>query len=106
MEGMFEQCLSLATAPLFNTYRVIQMNNMFEGCVSLTTVPLYNTVNATDVDFMFRDCLHVESGALALYQQMTSQVLVPERHKECFNDCGRDTVTGAQELAQIPSDWQ
>lgn len=22
-----------------------------------------------------------------------------------FYDCGRDTVTGAAELAQIPSDW-
>ena len=30
----------------------------------------------------------------------------PTNHKSTFYNCGRDTVTGAAELAQIPSDWK
>jgi hypothetical protein len=83
----------------------MSMNNMFNGCKSLTTVPLYNTLNTTDVDLMFDGCINVESGSLALYQQMSSQVIVPERHSGCFSNCGNNTVTGRAELRQIPTSW-
>lgn len=78
---------------------------MFMGCSSLTAVPLYNTVNTVDVSGMFSGCGLVESGALALYQQMTSQVVIPGSHNGCFTNCGNGTVTGAAELAQIPTSW-
>lgn len=30
----------------------------------------------------------------------------PTSHSSTFNNCGRDTTTGAAELAQIPSGWK
>lgn len=105
MSSMFSTCLSLATAPLFDTSKVTTMATMFQGCSSLTTVPLYNTVNVANVTSMFSSCKNVESGALALYQQMSSQVLVPEIHPQCFTQCGSLTASGQAELAQIPVSW-
>lgn len=34
------------------------------------------------------------------------QATPPSSHASTFNKCGRDTVSGAAELAQIPSDWK
>lgn len=69
------------------------------------TIPLFDTTALTDVTNMFYQCKEVESGALALYQQMSTQTNVPSSHSGCFNMCGENTVTGAAELAQIPSSW-
>jgi hypothetical protein len=55
---------------------------------------------------MFWDCYNVESGALALYQQASSQARPPAYHYYTFYKCGINTTTGAAELAQIPSDWK
>jgi len=55
---------------------------------------------------MFYNCYKVESGALALYQQASTQATPPSSHSGTFSNCGRDTVTGAAELAQIPSNWK
>jgi hypothetical protein len=57
------------------------------------------------MDHMFYRCTKVESGALALYQQASAQAIVPS-HDRTFYQCGSNTVTGAAELAQIPSDWK
>ena len=104
MEGMFEECRSLTTAPLFNTSNVTSMYYMFTRCSSLTVVPLFNTSNVTTMSFAFYNCRNVHSGALALYQQASSQTRVPT-HGSTFHNCGIDTTTGAAELAQIPLDW-
>jgi len=53
----------------------------------------------------FHNCTKVESGALALYQQASTQTRPPSSHTYCFRSCGSDTTTGAAELAQIPSSW-
>lgn len=45
-------------------------------------------------------------GAATLYQQASSQANPPQSHDATFYKCGSDTVTGAAELAQIPSDWK
>jgi hypothetical protein len=55
---------------------------------------------------MFYNCYKVESGAYALYQQASTQTTPPSSHSNTFRNCGRDTTTGAAELAQIPSDWK
>jgi hypothetical protein len=55
---------------------------------------------------MFYGCTAVESGALALYNQMAGQATPPGNHARCFYNCGANTTTGAAELAQIPSDWK
>jgi hypothetical protein len=54
---------------------------------------------------MFIDCTNVQSGALALYQQMSTQTTQPTVYGDCFTNCGSNTTTGAAELAQIPASW-
>lgn len=105
MAYMFECCESLTSVPLFDTSSVTDTNNMFKYCYSLTTIPLFNTSNITNMDSMFTNCYNVQSGALALYQQASSQTNPPTNHYQTFFNCGSDTTTGAAELAQIPSDW-
>ena len=103
---MFYGCSSLTSVQLFDTSNVTNMKMMFYGCSSLTSVPLFDTSKGPDMYRMFRDCYKVESGALALYQQASSQTPRPSDHEETFRNCGRDTTTGAAELAQIPSSWK
>lgn len=106
MAFMFDSCTSLTTVPLFNTSNVTNMDHMFMYCSSLTTVPLFNTSNVTNMSWMFCNCRNVESGALALYQQASTQTTPPSNHDVTFYNCGSNTTTGAAELAQIPSDWK
>ena len=82
------------------------MGGMFGGCTSLTSVPLYDTSSATNMTGMFDGCINVESGALALYQQASTQSTPPSSHIGTFKNTGSNTVSGAAELAQIPSDWK
>lgn len=70
------------------------------------TIPLFDTTALTIAVQMFYECYSVEGGALALYQQMSTQANVPSYYMECFRECGRDTVTGVAELDQIPSGWK
>ena len=106
MYEMFRGCTSLTSVPLFDTSNVTNMRSMFSNCSNLTTVPLFNTSNVTNMSYMLNGCTNVESGALALYQQASSQTTPPSYHTQAFRNCGRDTQTGAAELAQIPSSWK
>lgn len=130
MSLMFNGCTSLTTVPLFNTSGVTNISSMFNGCSALTTVPLFNTQSATTMASMFRNCtsltaiplfitssvkrinyaffgcIKVQTGALALYQQASSQATPPTSYTQAFHSCGSDTTTGAAELAQIPDEWK
>lgn len=106
MYMMFYGCRNLITVPLFDTSKVTDMGEMFDGCYSLTSVPLFDTSKVTVMAGMFASCTNVGSGALALYQQASSQAVPPVYHSMAFRDCGINTTTGAAELAQIPSDWK
>ena len=103
--NMFQGCSNLTSVQLFDTSSATNMDNMFYGCSNLTTIPLFDTSNVTNMSSMFNSCYKVETGALALYQQASSQANPPSSYSECFKYCGRDTVTGAAELAQIPASW-
>jgi len=105
MDSMFYGCSNLTTVPLFNTAKVTDMSWLFANCTSLTSVPLFNTYKVNDIHRMFSGCTNVQSGALALYQQASSQVTPPSRYDDTFYNCGKNTTTGAAELAQIPSSW-
>lgn len=105
MTNMFKSCTSLASVPLFNTSNVTYMNGMFNACSSLTSIPLFDTSKVTNMASMFIYCAKVQSGALALYRRASTQTNPPTKHTNTFTNCGRDTVTGAAELAQIPADW-
>ena len=105
MKSMFSNCDSLTSVQLFNTSSVTTMQNMFSRCSSLTSVPLFDTSSVTNMNSAFAYCRNVESGALALYQQTSSQATPPSNHTRTFYYCGSNTTTGAAELAQIPSSW-
>lgn len=106
MSIMFRNCFNLISVPLFDTSNVTNMSNMLESCQSLPYIPLFNTSKVTNVYGMCAYCYSVETGALALYNQMSSQTTPPSSHSSCFLNCGYYTQTGAAELAQIPSDWK
>ena len=106
MDDMFWGCSSLTSIPLFDTSNVTNMNYMFGNCSSLTSIPLFDTSSVTNMSYMFDYCTNVQSGALALYQQASSQTTPPSNHSYCFYSCGSNTTTGAAELAQIPSGWK
>ena len=106
MISMFGYCEHLTTVPLFDTSNVTTMSGMFFRCTSLTSIPLFNTSKVTDMNNTFGQTLNVEGGALALYQQASTQTNPPSSHSQTFFNCGSNTQTGAAELAQIPNDWK
>jgi hypothetical protein len=103
---MFQGCTSLEEPPNLDTRSLEVASYMFGGCSSLKRVPLYDTSSLTHMSYMFEDCVNVESGALALYQQASSQSTPPTYHTDTFNNCGTNTTTGSAELAQIPTNWK
>ena len=106
MMYMFGYCNSLTSVPLFDTSSVTNMDSMFDTCSSLTSVPLFNTSSVVSMHNMFLNCKNVQSGALALYLQASTQANPPSGHVKTFKNCGSNTTTGAAELAQIPDDWK
>lgn len=103
---MFSRCSSLEAAPTsIDISSCTLANSMFYNCTALTSVPLYATDSITNCSNMFSGCTAVESGALALYQQMSTQATPPTNYTGCFTNCGAGTTTGAAELAQIPTSW-
>lgn len=105
MDYMLQSCELLTSIPLFDTSKVVSMNGMCSRCRALKSVPLFDTSSAVHMVETFYNCYNVESGALALYQQASTQATPPRDHDRCFTNCGRDTVTGAAELAQIDIYW-
>lgn len=103
MDSMFYRTERLSSVPTFNTISVQSMGSAFE-LSGITAIPPFNTNSVTNMDAAFRDCRAVQSGALALYQQASGQAYVPT-HSQTFKNCGSSTVTGAQELASIPTSW-
>ena len=128
--SMFLMCSSLTQVPLFDTSEVEVFSTMFRGCTSLRSVPVYDTSNGFDLSLMFDDCHSLETipqlptgsardvlgifsdcykastGILSMYNQMSTQSTPPSKYTQAFKNCGRDSVTGSAELAQIPSSWK
>ena len=105
---MFSGCTSLTTVADFNMPIAVDCTEMFSGCTSLTAVPhlvLQNQWEDLDTSSMFYGCVNVQSGALTLYNELSTQTKPPRRHVNMFTNCGSNTVTGAAELSQIPSSW-
>ena len=99
----FANCPNLKSVSISGTVQ-ISGSTAFANCTSLTSavIPKLTKLSGST----FRDCQNVESGALALYQQASSQANPPSNHSQTFTNCGSNTQTGAEELAQIPSDWK
>ena len=105
MSSMFDNCSVLTSVSLFDTSSVTNMAGMFVSCGALTSVPLFDTSSATNTSGMFYGCSNVQSGALALYNQASTQTNPPASHTDMFLNCGSGTTSGAAELAQIPVSW-
>lgn len=105
MSHLFEGDQILSSVALFDTRSVTDMSDMFNLVTYLRNIPLFDTRSVTNMTRMFKDCILVQSGALALYQQASTQATPPSSYSNCFTNCGSLTVTGAQELAQIPASW-
>lgn len=92
--------------PTMNTSNIGSIQGICSNCTSLKAVPLLDTSSCTRVSSAFDGCVNVESGAYALYQQLSSQTPSVNIHYYTFRNCGSNTTTGAAELAQIPSNWK
>lgn len=104
MSGLFDLQSNLTNVAVFDTRNVTDMSSMFYKCTALTAVPLLPTDSCEIMGLIFMNCYNVESGALAFYQQASSQASV-RSYPMAFTDCGKNTATGAAELAQIPASW-
>lgn len=101
--GTFEKsgCTNL---PALDVPAVITIENMCRYCYELRSVPLFtNTDNIESSINAFGNCTNVQSGALALYQQLSSNANIT--HSQTFSNCGASTDTGMADLVQIPIDW-
>ena len=103
---MFEGCSKLSDITLLSLKNTMTATSMFIDCASLRTIPVMETQNMEAISSMFSGCVNVESGIYNLYVQLSTQADPPDTHSYTFANCGINTVTGAAELAQIPSDWK
>lgn len=65
----------------------------------------YIVSNLTNVSSMFQGCFYIESGIIGTYNKFAALGNQITSYTDCFQYCGSQTVTGAAELAQIPSSW-
>ena len=104
MKTMFGRCYVLENIDVRNTGLVTDWESAFTSCNNLKRIPAnLDTASATNMTNTFFDCYKVESGALALYQQLSTQTTPPTNHTDTFKNCGSDG--NPQELAQIPQSW-
>lgn len=125
------ECTSLKHLPAFDLSNATDVYDFCYGCVNLeTTAPSYNLSRCRDIFGMFYDCRKLKaipaitvgvvnncrsafnkcyvaaSGILDAYNALSSQATIPTYHSYTFEDCGRDSTSGAAELRQIPSGWK
>ena len=103
-----DNCSSIEVFPLFrNTQNITKLFVAFSGMTSLKALPDMQAMfpNVTDVRNCFRGCTGVESGIIDAYNYLSTKSPAVTNYSGCFTNCGSNTVTGAAELAQIPSSW-
>lgn len=105
MRALFSQCYSLKRIPKLDTHNVTDMSGMLNSCRSLEVIPELDVTSVTDMTYLCTNAYKVRTGALALYQAASAKQPAPSHDRNTFGNCGRDTVSGAAELAQIPTSW-
>lgn len=78
---------------------------LFSGCLNLKNIPYLSTTSVAYCQYAFANCYKVKTGSFNMYTLLSSQQTPPINKTSCFSNCGRDTTTGAAELAQIPASW-
>lgn len=121
-------CVLKNTGDIINAYRMLSGGNRASTLTTLNALDLHSATDihslmagdnslisplditlsgaVTDCGSAFYNCKKVPSGALAIYESLSSQAIPPSTHDTTFYNCGSSTTTGAAELAQIPSDWK
>lgn len=81
-------------------------DRMFYGCTGLLSIdePIHCTT-VQNTGSMFQDCTNVEGGALDQYNWFSTYGVNITNHSGTFTNCGSDTSSGQDELAQIPVGW-
>ena len=104
-EEMFYLCRSLVEIGQIQMKSgVTSFKSCFQGCNAITELPTINLESATDVNSFMEGC-YLYPHPLTIYNQLSNLGAQITDNRYCFSNCGRDTVTGAAELAQIPSSW-
>ena len=80
MTSMLNGCASLQSVPVFNTAAVTNMQTMFSGCTSLKVAPLFNTAAVTNMVSMFQNCTNLQSVSLFNTSLVTNM-------QSIFNGC-------------------
>lgn len=76
-------------------------SSMFNGCGNLTgTLPFVTGPNITNASYMYLRCSGVTSGAVAMYNYLSTKSVAVTSHDGCFSRCST-----TEERAQIPSSW-
>ena len=101
--GMFAQCTIGQLPVLLNTGNVGDFSSFCDTATELRSIPYIDVTNAYAVEQMFYGCTNVQSGALALYQQLSTKSTPLTYYSACFSNCGSSTVSGTIELAKIPA---
>ena len=68
-------------------------------------IPIFDVSTLTTAGYMFTYNKKVTGGIIDTYNRLVALGDQITNHSQCFSSCGASTVTGAAELAQIPSDW-
>jgi surface protein len=85
LSGMFLDCSSLTTIPLFDTSNIIRMDGMFHSCSSLISIPMFDISNVTHMSFMFSRCSSLTSIPLFDLSNLTNIIDVKTMFYNCFN---------------------
>mgnify|MGYP002523813252 CR=1 FL=1 len=111
-QQMFYGCSSLVNMPDMYMGLVNDASSMYYGCSSLASIESHSG-NFSDylaignADYMFYNCVNVASGIIDLYNVWTgSPPLGNPSHASTFYNCGINSASGSQELAQIPASWK
>ena len=102
---MFANCSALTHIPSYILTSATNLGNFALNCTALVQVPVLTCPATTNANGMFSGCTAVESGALSMYNYLSTKPVEVTLHNNTFTNCGSDTTTGAAELAQIPSSW-
>ena len=100
---------TLTTLNALDLHSATTIENLLNRSTSLVSaLDITLSGNVTKCNSAFATCSKVPSGALALYNSLSSQATPPSSYSNCFTNCGINADQSAPihaEMAQIPSSW-
>lgn len=105
--NMFMYCTNLRSVPAYDLSYGREFENAFGMCTSLEEIPDFTFGNSVvNTEQMFYGDRNVGVGILRAYNKLSAiPSLVSGNHELTFYNCGADSITGLQELREIPKSW-